>query len=422
MAHWVLNNTTSCLFIPKEALHAVKPATCPGRMCLVAAEGFTQLFQQLALALVEFDRSFHHHATNQIAHTATTHRSYALAAQAEQLAGLGAFGNLQLDPAVQGGYFQLAAQGGINNADGHFAVQVAAVPLEDIVLLDVDHHIEITGRTTFGTCFTFAAQADAVTCVHTWWNLDRQFFAVFDAALAMAAGTGIGNHLAAAMTARTGLLHGKETLLHANLAGTVTGATGCRAGAFFGAAAATDFTFAQGRDANLDLAAAHCLFQADFDVVTQIGTTLGTGTTTTAVATEDVAEDITKDVRETSAAKTCTTAHLRINPGMAVLIVGLALFGVGQHFVGFGGLFEFAVGVLVVRVAVRVVFHGQTAIGLFDFGLAGTTLYTQHLIKITFRHSYVFPGFTIGQKDQRGSKPPRDPVSLPHKITSCRRL
>jgi len=59
---------------------------------------------------------------------------------------------------------------------------------------------------------------------------------------------------------------------------------------------------------------------------------------------------------------------------MTKLIVGGAFLWAGQDFVGFGRFFKFFFGRRIVWVAVRVVFHGHTAIGLFQFLLGNVTL------------------------------------------------
>src|SRR5690606_28253387 len=134
------------LNVAEEALHAFEPAAGLGRMRTVALQGTAKLLEQLALTLGQVDRRFDRHAAHQVARSTAAHRRDALAAQAEQLAGLGAFRNLQLDPAIQGRHFQLAAERRVGEADRNLAVQVLAVTLEDRVFADTDHHVEVAGR------------------------------------------------------------------------------------------------------------------------------------------------------------------------------------------------------------------------------------------------------------------------------------
>src|SRR5690606_7897535 len=84
-------------------------------------------------------------------------------------------------------------------------------------------------------------------------------------------------------------------------------------------------------------------------------------------------------------------SHLRIDTGVAVLVVGLALARIGKHFVGFVGFLEGFLSRLITRIAIGVVLHGEAAVSLFQLRLAGATLDTQHLVIITFCHKFPEP-------------------------------
>ena len=75
------------------------------------------------------------------------------------------------------------------------------------------------------TGFAFARQTNTITRIHTWRNLHRKRFSFFYTTRAMTFMTGVFNGLALPLTTRTGLLHSKETLLHAHLTHTATGRT-----------------------------------------------------------------------------------------------------------------------------------------------------------------------------------------------------
>src|SRR5690606_39927824 len=111
------------LQIAEETFHTVEPTGGFRRMRAVTFQRCTELFEQFALTTTEIDRSFHSDTAHQVASTAATYRSNALATQAELLAGLRTFGNLQLDPTIQRRHFQLAAHCSIGKADRHFALQ-----------------------------------------------------------------------------------------------------------------------------------------------------------------------------------------------------------------------------------------------------------------------------------------------------------
>ena len=358
-------------------------------MGIVALQRLAELFKQLALTLVQVDRRFHRYPAHQVASRATAHWGHALAAQAEQLAGLGALGNLQLDPTIEGRHFQLATQRRIGEADRHLAVQVLAVTLEDRMLTDVDHHIQVASRATMRAGLTLARQANAITGIDTWRHLDRQCLALFHTTLPMATATGVGDHLAAAVATRASLLHREEALLHAYLTDTTTGGTGDRAGALLGAGTIAGLATNQRRHADGYAGAAHRFFQIQLEGVAQVTAALGAATRTAASTTEEVAEHVTEDIGEVGAAETSATAaaHLRVDPGVAVLVVGRTFGRVRKHFVGLVGLLEFLFGVFVIRVAVRVIFHRQTPVGLLQLGFTSTALDPQDLVIVTFCHS-----------------------------------
>ncbi|SAF58602.1 Uncharacterised protein [Enterobacter cloacae] len=54
---------------------------------------------------------------------------------------------------------------------------------------------------------------------------------------------------------------------------------------------------------------------------------------------------------------------------MSVLIIGRTFLCIGQDFVGFFNLFKFGFSLFVTLITVRVEFHGQALIRLFDFTL-----------------------------------------------------
>ena len=128
-----------------------------------------------------------------------------------------------------------------------------------------------------------------------------------------------------------------------------------------------------GGNADLAFFAGRRFFQVDLHRVGQVGTAVDlSAIALAALATKDVAKDVAEGAGETFkafAAACATAAHVGVNAGVAVLVVGRFFLRVRQHFVGLFGLFESLFGGLgrVALVAVRVVLHRQLAIRLFDF-------------------------------------------------------
>jgi len=67
---------------------------------------------------------------------------------------------------------------------------------------------------------------------------------------------------------------------------------------------------------------------------------------------------------------------------VAVSVVGAAFLGLGEDFVGLLRLLEPFLGVLAVGVAVRVVLHGELAVGLLDLLFGGVPVQTKHFVVI----------------------------------------
>ena len=73
-------------------------------------QGLVEFAQQAALVLAELDRCFHRNVAVQIAGIAGSHALESLAAQADLLAGLRAFGDVDCGFAGQRGHVNLATQ------------------------------------------------------------------------------------------------------------------------------------------------------------------------------------------------------------------------------------------------------------------------------------------------------------------------
>src|SRR5476649_325278 len=171
----------------------------------------------------------------------------------------------------------------------------------------------------------------------------------------------------ASLTSRTRLLHRAEALTHLYLACTVTGRTGDRRAAGFRTAAVANITLGKRWNADLFGDTTNGLFQSQIHIVAQIGTPAGA---LTAATTEDVAKDVTKDVAEICTAATAvTTTHSALfKSSMTVLVVSSAFLRIRQNFVGF---FDFGFGIFIALIAVRVMFHCEALIRLFNFSLIG---------------------------------------------------
>src|SRR5450830_980352 len=370
------------LVFPGLALRAVLGTALGG--------GFFKVTQQFFLLFRQFHRRFDRHVAEQVARVTRTHALDALAFQAESLARLGAFRNRERHLAVQGRHFDFAAQGCLGERNRHFAMQVVAFALEYGVRLDVDFHIQVTGRAAIRTRFAVAGRADAHAIVDTDRYFDFQRLVALDTACAAARRTRIGDDLAAAMAFRASLLDAEETLLHAHLAVAAARTASGRRGAWLGAAAVASIALVPARYADGGVEAVSSLLQRNFQVIAQVSATVHLWTRIAAASTataKDVAKDIAKAVGKTAATKAATaTAHVRVHACMTITVVCIALFRIGQHFVGFFDFLELFFRFLTVRIAVRMVLHRQFAVSLFDLFFRSIFCDTECLVKITLCH------------------------------------
>ena len=100
------------------------------------------------------------------------------------------------------------------------------------------------------------------------------------------------------------------------------------------------FAFVHAGNADLGLDAVRRLLERDLQVVAQVRAAID-GRAPAAPAAEDVAENVAEDVAESGRT---ARAALRVDAGMAELVVGGALVGVVEHLVGFLGLLELLLG------------------------------------------------------------------------------
>src|SRR5574344_1761560 len=278
----------------EEALELVRPAFAAG--VGLGAAFFQRLFQlteQLALVFGEFDRRFHHDVAVQIARVAGTHALDALAAQAELLARLRAFGDVDGSLARQGGHFNLTAQRGGDEAHRHLAVQIVAIALKDVVRLDADFDVQVARWATVDAGLTIARGANAHAAVDARRDFDFQRLLAFDFALAVAAGAGLGNDLARAPAVRAGLLHAEKALAHLHRTLATAGGTGLGLGAGFGAAAVAGVAGVPAGDADLGGFALGGFLQGDLHRVRQVvaAVQLAPAASAAALAAEHVAKD-----------------------------------------------------------------------------------------------------------------------------------
>ncbi len=136
---WVLS-----LILFEEIIENILKSLALGGGAL--ADGAVELTQQILLGGSQLGGGLHHHVEVMVApELGVIHLGDALAAQDEFPAGLGALGDGVGHLAVQGGHFDLRAQGRLGKGDGDLAVYVKVPPPEELVGPDMDLGQQVAG-------------------------------------------------------------------------------------------------------------------------------------------------------------------------------------------------------------------------------------------------------------------------------------
>ena len=188
------------------------------------------------------------------------------------------------------------------------------------------------------------------------------------------------------------MLHLENRLADVYRTRTPASGTGGGGGAGLGAAAVAHVAFFVSRDGQAFLHALGGFLKADFHRILQIGTLVILLLPRTAPAAEHLAENIA-EIETLRAAETAETARARtcalFERGMAVLVVHRPFLCVRQGVVGLLNFFKFFLGFLIALIAVGMVFHGQLAVGFFDFVLTRSSGHAQCGVKILIAHGSV---------------------------------
>src|SRR5450631_1062562 len=363
-----------------------------------------ELAQQFLLPPRELDRRLDRDVTIEIAVHAAAHRLDALVAQAEHLPALRFRRNLDLGVAVERRDLDFAAKRRDRERNRHLAMQIAVLALEHRMRLQADHDVQVAGRPAVEPRLSFTRQPDAIVLVDALGNLHRQRLVFLDAPRAAASRTRLGNDLARTVALRARLLDREEPLRHSNLALPVARGASLGLSARFRAATVTRCAGLERRDANLGFRAARDFFQRQFEVVAQVRAAIDTAAAsapTTGLPAENFAENVAKGVGEAaeallSGAPESTRARgaesgRRVDAGVAELIVSRSLARIGEDFVRFLGFLEFLFRGFVVRIAVRMMFHRQLAIGLLDVLVGSVAIDAQRGVVVALRHVFNSP-------------------------------
>ncbi len=213
----------------------------------------------------------------------------------------------------------------------------------------------------------FAGETNARALLHAGRNRDRQRLLAPDPALTAADAARILDHPAGAAAGRARPLDGEEALLGAHLAVAVAGRAGDRPRTGFAATAMAPLAADRGRHADLRVAAAEGILEADFEIVAQVaapGARLG------AASADELAEHLVENIGKAAAEteiRGARAAAAILERSVTEAVIGRPLLVILQDIVGFTDIFKLLLGCLVARIAIRVKLHRELPVRLLHF-------------------------------------------------------
>src|SRR5262245_42030034 len=344
-----------------------------------------QFAEQLLLALGQGLRRFHQESDEQVAAPSTAQVRHALPAQVLDVPALDAGLELVRDRSVERGDLDFAAKSGLSEADRHLADQVIAVALKERVVAHVHAHDQIAARCSGLTSLALAPSGNLQSRESPRRNVDLQGAPVGDVPLAATLAARIGNDRAASAAAATGLLHAEEALAGNHHAVSVAMLARRRPAAFAHPRSGTVRTQLFAREGDRFFDAAVSVVQLDFEVVDEVVSGLRAAAAT--APAEQVAEDVRENVKDRFRRLEVRQTRA-VQASVAVAVVDLAFVRIAEDGVSFGSFLELGRRLFVAGVAVGVVLHGQSAVGLLDLVVRGLALETQDFVVVPLlRHS-----------------------------------
>ena len=356
------------------------------------AQGGGQLLYQFALMLIELAGCIDLNLHVEVSAAAAVQHRHALFAHAEGRAGLRAFWDINAGLALERGNLDGGAQRGLRKADGHSAVQVLAVALEEGVLADMQHDIYVAVLAAIQAIVALPVVQDARAVFHARRHLDVQRVVAHHHALAAALRAWRLDHGSRALAHRTGAGHAEEALLvtHLTLPSALLAGAGClTAGGARAVAAFAEFAAAHG---DVLLHAKGGVLKGDAQVLAQVVAAHGARASTAAPSAAkhvSKAEDVAEDVAEVHLLEAALRgAGATGGEGVvAVTVVGGALLGIAQDAVGLAALLEALLGGFVAGIAVGVVLQGKLAVGTLDLDIARGAADAEDFVIIAFGSS-----------------------------------
>ena len=167
------------------------------------------------MTVVEASRRHNINCNILVTHASTTQTRCSLATQAETLASLCSFWDIQLHIPVNSWNIHTVTKSCLDKVEIELVVNGRAISLKLVTRLNLDHNIKITIRAAIKACFTLTRQTDLLTSFHTSRDFHLNAVSLFFMPRSMTGFTRTFDFFSSAVTDITGHLathHAKRCL------------------------------------------------------------------------------------------------------------------------------------------------------------------------------------------------------------------
>ncbi len=245
------------------------------------------------------------------------------------------------------------------------------------MLLFFNENNEIASNTAMRCGIALSLHSQLHTILNTSWNINGNNLIAFNDSITMAIVTLIFDNTTFASTMRTGTLglhHSKNSPLcfGDNTSTIALGTDLCLT--VFSTTTTASLTGNKFTDLDFLLTATVNLLKGEFNLDTEITATQYTAcAATTTKSAESCAETTSKKVSKYTAKLGKDVVHIHttlaigaLHPCHAKLVVAGFLVGIAKHIVRLGSLLKLLFGLLIARIAIRMVLEGQLTVSLFQ--------------------------------------------------------
>ena len=333
----------------------------------------------------EFSGHFDMDLHNQVADPPAADLGHAHASHLDRSVALRALGDLQRLCTFERGHIHGRPECCLAVGDRHLTDQVAAMPREKRMFLDLDHAVAVAWGATVASRLAFPCQPNPHVLIDAGGDRHLAFDMLFHQPSTAAGGALVANEFPSTAAGRACRLHAKHAcrLQHLAMASAVVAVL--RACAWLGPRALARATGLMPDKADRASCPLGRFRQRQRQLAENIFALAGPGPPTPATAAESLAENTTTEQLSEcieDVGHVVEVVGATPKPGMTVAVVAIPQRGIRKHLKGPCRLFKADRSLVVPRIAIRMKLHSELAIGRGDFAGRSPPFHAQHFVVV----------------------------------------